>query len=426
VLLAYLNSDQQDNVISSVSASGTLVVEPGCHGRLAGSSRAPSCAYILPTTSGGGTSPITVNFSYATAPSSTSWAYLAEFQPNSTGAYANLDSAGAYYQPSAATQPGPPFTSSASSDVVCEAITVSKFVNVNAVSSPYDSNAYLPGIPQGFSCAISNAVPTWTPASSAAAIAMGFSIGMNPSPGKEQTFIDFEGGTEGVAPTQATLMSSTHGWQGGYWDTSHVKTMVYSTAASQPLQNATGRLLGDGINYPSGAGTLGIKITGASPTAQSDAIKYSWTYSNLTDVSAGAWYYTNLSAGDLTSNDCLGIHGANGKFAAANCYGSSTSRFIALETPHGDGSRVKISPSTWYWIQIKWHFDGTYFTHTIKVFDTTGSVVGTSSVGPYIASADYPAYLDIGKGNSSVMTNGKIQYLDSIKISLVGDDPIGQ
>jgi len=366
-----------------------------------------------------------VNFSQTTALSSKSWVYAAEFHPNNPNGSANVDNASALYQLPASTQAGPQFTSSASSDATCAAI-LSSSGGVTGVSSPYDSNAYLPGTAEGFSCATSNAEPTWTLGSSSAAIAMGFSVGMNPAPGKEQTFVDFEAGADGVAPTAATLRASTHGWQGGQWTTSNVNTMVYAAAASHPLQNSTGRLLGDGMNYSAGAGTLGIRVTGASPSNHVDSITYTWYRSNLMDMTAGAWYYTDLSATDKSLIDCFSIRGFGAQYAAANCYGNGSSRYISLETTAGDGSHIKISPKTWYWIQIKWHFDGTYFTHTIKVFDTTGSLIGTSSVGPYSATADYPATINMGKNNPSVMTNGNIQYLDSIKISLVGDDLIGQ
>jgi hypothetical protein len=350
---------------------------------------------------------------------------MAEFHPNTAG-NAVLDNAGSFYQPSAASQLGPPFTSSGESNVTCGAVMSSgSFFYVGAASLPYDANAYLPGGRQGFSCATSSNVPIWKPASPTAVIAMGFSLALNPSPGKEQSFIDFEGGQDGVAPTEATLRASTHGWQGGLWRTSNIKTMVFATAANHPLQNPAGRLFGDGINYASGAGTLGIKITGAAPTAQTDYISYSWSNSKLTDMSAGAWYYTDLSARDQSSNDCFSIHGAVQQFAAVNCYGGLT-RYIRLETPAGNGSIIKISSSTWYWIQIHWHFDGISFKHTVTVRDTGGTLIGTSSYGPFTALADYPAYLNVGKVNHSTMTNGRIQYLDSIKISLVGEDPIGQ
>jgi len=203
--------------------------------------------------------------------------------------------------------------------------------------------------------------------------------------------------------------------------------MVYAAAASHPLQHATGRLLGDGINYASGTGTLGIKITGAAPTAQSDYISYSWSYSNLTDMTIGAWYYTDLPETSGSDNDCLSIHGFNNQFAAINCYGADgIGRYIRLETPAGNGPIIKISSRTWYWIQVHWHFDGTYFTHSVAVRDTTGNLIGTSTYGPYEAPADYPGYSNIGKRNRSSMANGKIQYLDSIKLSLVGEDRISQ
>ena len=189
VFLAYLHSEATNNVITSSSAIGKLVIEPGCQGR-SQVAVSPTCAYILPSTSGGGMSPIRVHFSQTTAASSLSWVYMAEFHPNTRG-YINLDNAGSFYQPSATTLVGPPFTASASSDVTCEAIISSgvDFIQISAVSPPYDLNAYLPGGFLGFSCGASKAVPTWTPASATAALAMGFSIGLNPSPGKEETFI---------------------------------------------------------------------------------------------------------------------------------------------------------------------------------------------------------------------------------------------
>ena len=158
VFLAYLHSDATNNVIGSVSANGMLVKEPGCQGR-SQVAVSPNCAYILPSTSGGGMSPITVHFSQTTAASSQSWVYIAEFHPNTSG-YINLDNAGSFYQ-SARALVGPPFTASASSDVTCEAIisSDSNFIQVNAVSPPYDANAYLPGAFLGFSCAASKFVP---------------------------------------------------------------------------------------------------------------------------------------------------------------------------------------------------------------------------------------------------------------------------
>jgi len=428
--LAYLDSNATNNVITSVSANGSLMIEPGCQGR-SQVNKAPTCAYILPSTSGGGMSPIRITFSQATALAAKSWVYMAEFQPNLSGDI-GLDNAGSCYQPSAASLVGPPFTSSAISDVTCEAVISAAAnyaqIHVNAVSPPYDAGAYLPGGFLGFACAASNVVPTWKASSPTTAIAMGFSIGLNPdpSPSWEQTFIDFEGGSGGKAPSEATLRTSTHGWQAGHWDTSQVNTMVYATAANHPLQNPTGRLLGDGNDYAPDTGTLGVKITGAAPTAQRDYITYNWSYSNLTDMTVGAWYYTDLPAVG-SDNDSLSIHGYGQQFASANCYGNAKfGRYIGLETPNGNGPPIRIKSKTWYWIQVHWRFDGFYFNHAITVRDEAGNLIGTSSHGPYSAPVDYPSYSNIGKANRSTMANGRIQYLDSIKISLVGDDPIGQ
>src|SRR5579863_3184609 len=85
-----------------------------------------------------------------------------------------------------------------------------------------------------------------------------------------ENFIDFEGGTNGVAPTSTTLNSSDHGYSGGNLFLNGAGS-IFSTSANQPLSLPTGTLCGNSTNYAAGQGSLGVIFTGGAVTSAGQA-----------------------------------------------------------------------------------------------------------------------------------------------------------
>jgi hypothetical protein len=376
VIMGYpQNTNTGTESLSSVTnLNGTLVKEPGCTGY---STYIPICGYILPSTSAGGTTSITINISAPTSGSDNHFAFW-ELHPNGNGAGVALDNAGALYQASSSSLVGPPFTASGSNDATFTGYQpYGGFTFPSSVSSPYNTYAYIPSA-EGVSGAISTAVPTWTPTSATAAIIAGMSFGWNPAPCAENSFVDFEAGSAGASVTAALLQSSTHGWQGGVWSKNGSNSpFTFQSTASMPLVDATGRLCGDGKNYTANAGSLGITLTG-NGTVGSSEWNYLWKSNALTNVTASVWWSSDLVATDTSLIDCFYIHG-QADFVGVGCYGNGTNRYFRLEAGSGSPAMViPYTPGTLAHLQLAYNVAG---THSLTVTDAAVITAASCTAG---------------------------------------------
>jgi hypothetical protein len=421
-------------VISSVSAGGTLQCAPSATtGGIAsgGNNSSGSVCYILPSSSTGGTSPITITTSLGATYGSS--CYLAEYHPSANPNNVALDNDTGFQTTASTSVTNLSSTQTGTNDVCLQTYYPVNAFNAyaTALTSPFNTSAFYTSSydAAGYSVATSTGTgPTWTIAS--AIPFMGAACwGYNPTAFSEEAFINFEGGTNGAAPTTASMQASTKGsFQGGSWDLSHLSSITtFLSSANMPLANATGRL-GDGSNWSAGVGSLGLGMTWTGTSGGNEYISYNWQAGNAVapNVSAGFWSYGDQpAAGGLNDNiDLATIHGYK-DFAAINYYGNGANRYIKLETPAGgSGSTIPISASTWYWYNLTYNAGG---THSVSVYGCISGSPPTCALtlegtltGPSYET-DYPYKIEWGQQQGSDEPDkGTHTYFDSVKISLTG------
>lgn len=420
-------------IASITNAGGTLVQDVGAsigdQGVTGGANSRHFGAYILPSTSTGGSGNPVITFTET--PDDSGFCYMFEIHPSANGSQIGLDIDGTNLPAANCTScMGNSWTDSATSDFCFVGQMGTSAFNLypTAVSSPYNTNAYYSTSPlsAGFSVAITNSgtAPTWTQPSGIPALSTQC-FGWNPTSAVWQSFNDFEGGTTGAAPTAAVLAASEHGQQGGTWAVSVTGTdMAYSTT-NMPLQQNTGRLYGDGANYASGAGSQGIVLTGTG-TAITDNLLYNVGYTNLASVTTSIWFCSDVAQTDTTNNDIFAIQGTGGAGDSAGALFQGTgSRYFVLEALSGNapgsisyasGTGCGSGGTGWVNIQINYNYSG---NHNMLVCDSTGAQVGST----LSAASEGNAYMDrviIGNINAQTLTSGKHYYWDSRKIDYTG------
>jgi hypothetical protein len=419
------------NFVASVSAGGTLVKAIAAS---TGSGNQISVGhfihYILPSTSTGGVSPIVVTFAN-NASSANGVCLLEEWAPSQNGAGVAIDNDSAFVPSAAGTSNTNINLIQSGGNEVCfqQFLPSSLPATVSAISSPYDTNAFFASSTTGggFSGALTGGVgPTWTSQATIPVLSAAC-FGWNTLPFSTQSFVDFESGTNGHAPTSTTLATDTHGWQGIHV---HVtgSNILYDTSASMPLLNSTGRL-GDGASYAAGAGSLGVTYTGTG-TAINPHLTFGWgVNSSQTVVTAAVKFTSDVLDSDTSNVDCFSIHGAT-DFAAVNCYAAGGHRYFGLETVSGNGpTHVVASPSTacgsigcTIVLQYQAGAGTVANTHTMWIYDQTGALLGTTSHASSTA-LDYPQYVNIGPAGNMVLTSGKHFKWDSLQVSLTSSVP---
>jgi len=405
-------------LLTSTNAGGTLVKPVSCAVGAEVGPYQPSCGYILPSTSTGTSGTTLTTTMTQNCGSSQCQIYFAELYPSAAPSNVALDGVGALYNAASTSIVGPSFTFSGTGDAVFQGEATSG-TGPSSVTSPYNTNAYL-AAREGLSVAIpsNGTTPTWTIGSSTPATAIAMAFGWNTTACVENSFQDFEGGVSGNSVTVPLLHASQHGWNGGVWTITGAPK--YSSTQAHGLTNAT-RLCGDGVTYSSGAGTLGLSVTGTG-SAVADGLTYSFGISMIPSMTLGFWYYNSLAANDTSLIDCGSITaGAGGQdYSSANCYGDGATRYVVIETNGGGGSHVNMPSVGWYFIEVDYNAGG---THAVKLYDSTHSLIGTSThaaTGTY-----YPTLFNIGHNNASSITNGAVVYWDSATLSLTGQTPIG-
>jgi hypothetical protein len=360
-------------------------------------------------------SPITVTFNALASGEMEMWEY------SYTGGTPGFDGANQNETQNSASPAAFPFKPSGSNDISVQACRADELCD--SVSSPFTSDntgnyyawAYLAN-------ATSFTAPTWTLASSGTSQLTQMEFGFGVSPCANTTFVDF-GGANGSAISQAQLALGTHGWQGGYWTINGTAAdLTFETAASQGLQNSTGRLC-DGGTYTDSS-TTGLQYSTANPQTY---LQMNGTNGMLTgtSVSAGTWYYSTLPSTVTSQTDNLAIFGTGGQdYVLLHEFNDGGGRLAEIECGSGTSSEnVALAPSTWYWVEIVYNTTG---NHTMKIYNNANPPVqmGSTMTCPS-KGTEQPAYVTIGNVNSdSTLPSGYIFYYDGLKISLDGTDPL--
>ena len=410
--------------IQSVSLGGTLQQAPGCLGRYLNNS--PGCAYILPLTSTGGSTSITVTMAQATNGGT---GFFVELHPSANPQFVALRDQGMQFLETAASAQGPTFADIQSGDAyVAFWSAYASNVNVTTVSAPYSSNEYLPGSNNAaYAVAVTSMPPTWTFPSTSSVVG-GLTFGWNVTPCKNYFANTFSGGAIGAIPAQADLTSTQLGWQGGQWSNivHAAPSLIYETVPTPlPPVYDIGRACGDGNSYPAATlPTQSLALVGPHPTG-GVYVAYTWDSAGGSSsppvISAGFWYYTNAPASDSSRDDCMSIHGDYFDYAAANCYGLSGQQTIGLETNEGNGSgsRYVYTSGTWVFIQLTFAHSG---NHMLQVWDSTNSYSAPVYTTTHASGGmDYAAGVFIGQqAETSTISAGQTYYYYYPVISLSG------
>ena len=434
-------------IISSVSAGGKLITSKAVMGEQQ-SDFLPAAAYILPSTSTGGISPIVVTISQAVqANGGSSSCYLAEWQPSANPGGVALDNDGALAYASTNTPQGPSFQLSGKNDVLLQMYAnANGFATPLSVSPPYDALADLGSASYSTAVPESGNGPTWTLPSTIGVSTFAMAFGWNPAPCSEQSFIDFAGGVDGARVTDAGLTSSTHGWQGGLWSIQTVGTteLSFSSVASKPLPAPTGRLCSDGNTYADAQENLGLALTLDGVATDSDVARYAWIYDPVGPVSVSFNIMLDMAQNDPSNVDCFALNsvkdGSAQTMMAVNCYGTGGTRHLSTEDftnctnssgGPGNGANVDVKVGQWYTVQLQLIPGIGTGAGNMSVYDypgplaggVGGALIGTSNVSGCTTGLAYG--IGMGKGaTSGPMTTGAHIYYDTIIIDLKGAFPI--
>lgn len=416
------------NPIASVNVGGTLVKSVATIGTQ-GSDTNAGISMIYPSTNTG-VAGTTVNITLTGTPGNGTGCDYREYHPSANPNNVGLDCDMAIgYLSSGSPVAGPGCTTSSTSPVV-----VQMFMSQNGfpspstpfVSSPYDTLVNHPSF-MGFSSALTaGTAPSWTLNASTDGIGtFGVAIGYNPTAGLHQGFNDFEQ-TSGTV-TAAQITSSQHGAVPCTWSIP-AGSFTSSASASMPLLNSSGRLYGDGVNYASGQGTLGVRLTGSGSSVSN------YMTCNMTGgvpvMSASANFKSSLAANDTSGPDNFYIQGST---AALNFmfHGNGTNRFVQLEcndTSTTSAGTVTITPNTEYTLMLL--FDSTHSGvgvggHKARVYNTSGVLQG-SEMSCDSLSTNRATGIAIGNIGAQTITNAATEDFDSPKWDWTGTWPLVQ
>jgi len=430
VVAVHYSAATNNDEIASVSLGGILLQAPGCVG--SATTGSPSCAYILPLTSTGGSASITINLSSSVVGG---LAFFVELHASANSQFVALRDQGMlFFQPTATTT-GPNF-----SDIQPEDAFVAFWTQLNSgvplyltsVSAPYSSNQYIPGT-VGFAVAITNTPPTWTAPTNSSVFPLigGLVFGWNVTPCQNIALNTFTGGAVGTAPTVASLASTQAGWLGGHWGLTGTATngLTFQTVPTPlPPVYDIGRACGDGNTYPAAPlPAQSVALVGPSGTGSAN-VEYHFDTGGVAaappTMSLGMWFYTDSPAASGSIDDCMTLRGDNGDYAAANCYSLGGLQTIGLECVGGNGTspRYVYTTGTWVFIQNTFNHNA---SHTQEVWDSTNgysSPVYTNSCPAATGLNDYPAYVAIGQeaAGSGLIPSGTHYYYYYPQISLTG------
>lgn len=426
-LLVFMSMSQNAVTISSVNKGGTVVPVKGCIGYSNVNNQEFQCAYILPSNTSAATTPLTITFSAAVGTYGMATVY--EFAPASNGSTVGFDNANVDMILSGTTPVSPGYTISGTNDLIL--VTCGTANNCTAFSSPFDTESVFAS-GTGFGDATnqssgttgSTATLSGAGETNMASIAFGF----NTTACTDYTFLDFEGSANNTTMTQALINASgtDHGWDGGGQWTLVGTAPKFQSAASQGLLTSLGRNCSDGATYASGAGSIGMQVVRDAANPSAIALKFGRDSngSGLTTLTSGVWYNSDLVAADASVHDVFIISSSSGaQFALVKMLGDvATRRFFHLETDAGTATGdITYTVSSWVWLSLQYQ-DGSN-NYVLKVYDSTGSLLGTLTKAATITEQPYKVSIGV-VDNTANFTAGKVMNFDSLKISLAGTYPL--
>lgn len=226
--------------------------------------------------------------------------------------------------------------------------------------------------------------------------------------------MDFEGLSNGVKPTVSALQNSNHG-----------VPLIWSIGSSTVFTGATGS---QGTSFPSGhlmgatnwtgSGSLGLAY--ATGTATNDLSgtfalstpSVSWIGQFKTDIPQND---TNLNAYTLTQLNAASAV----DYLAPQLQANGSSLVMALECKTGPGSgTIAISTNTLYYLSLL--AVNNSGTHTMKIYDSTGSQVGSTINCTAEPGATAWTLITFGVNGAEPESGGHVISWDNVRISLTG------
>lgn len=293
--------------------------------------------------------------------------------------------------------------------------------NVNISNMTGYGMAYLV---QGVAAAVN---PTWS--WTTAGVRGSDILSFLPNGGTNYTmFMDFENSTDTTTLTAAILAAGTHAsgplnGLAGSWASVNTPTsaMTVSTACQRP-QLTTKNVAGTGYN--DSGGTRGIRYD------TSASINFNWKYtfppanpSLPASASYGTWLFLNIATSDTGFYNLGGLSNSNGDSAGIMVHSGQ----VYLETganPNGApdvGSFFNYTQATWYYftMQFQSYVSGSTF-HTMKIYDTSGSLLSTQQKVAFVGHAGSPTSLGIGRGGDSGTTASQHVCYDGLSLQWEG------
>lgn len=196
--------------------------------------------------------------------------------------------------------------------------------------------------------------------------------------------IDGESGSAGntiSAGTMSSLIHTSGTFPAGTW------TVGGSTVKIAGSEQATlGSISVGGTTYAPGSGTRCIQFQDFYHEDNS-YIRYSFTSSFSGNISAGFWFWSPTDTdGGAKWPDIFRFLASGGGWSVVQLHDSSTPTIVMhtgndSSSTQTDGASITIAYATWYWISVSAVRNGTC---NVRVYDTSGSLVGTSSRNPGI------------------------------------------
>ena len=244
----------------------------------------------------------------------------------------------------------------------------------------------------------------------------------SPAQGNAQTFIDFSGLSNGVAPTAATMYTSTHGILGQPpWSIINPNSELTGSTAGPNCTYFTSIQLG--ATLYNGQGTTLLSVATGSG---GNYVSYPIGIPQST-VSIGYCIQFSIPQNDSASNAyplVTIIKQGGSDYVDATIQPNGTSLNMGYEVEgEGHTGSIAVSTNTPYWITNLYVENG---THKMAVYNgTTGAQVGSTISVTDNGSSSLVDTIEIGWAGSESQSSGYVALFGPVEINFGGTFPLG-
>ena len=233
------------------------------------------------------------------------------------------------------------------------------------------------------------------------------------------TFINFEGLSNTVAPTTTTLGTSTFGTSCS-WGVTNPNTVLTGSTSAQMGSLLTPVIAG-GTTYM-GTGTLGLQL--ATGSAAGNYVGCG--IGNHSVVSFGYLVEWSIPDNDTSGNrySLPAIITGTGDDADADLIANGTQMVMALETNGTNvGGTITVHANTVYYIETLFTENGTRSITVYQCTITSGAVTGVTNLGTIsgtVAGTNPATTVLVGVTGAETESSGHTIWFDNVAISLTG------